>query len=452
MQTAQGGLWVAVPVRASADGDPIGALGIAMSDAEAMAAVASDKARVALVAAVTLGVMIVITMLVLRRMLAQPLNTVRASIGRVRDGDYDSAVPLQGRSDELGGIARDLGSLVTVLQEGRAAEEDRQRQHEEQVVVVTRLGESMDALARGVLDARLYEAFPPDYERLRADYHRALDSLNHAIAAVQGNAQGISNGASEIAKASDDLSRRTETQAATLEETAAALDELLASVRSAAGNAKEADSAVGRARDLAAHNDEVMQSAMSAMEGIEKTSDQIAEIITVIDDIAFQTNLLALNAGVEAARAGSSGKGFAVVASEVRALAQRSSEAAQQIKDLITGSTDQVKQGAQLVQSAGKALEEVVAQVGEISELVSGIAQGADEQAQGLNEINVGVTNLDQVTQQNAAMVEQSTAAAHMLRSEASALIDLVKQFELESGSGGHHPGQSELPVPGRAA
>jgi methyl-accepting chemotaxis protein len=431
--SGESGLWIAVAVIPGADAAPIGALAIAKSDAEAMAGVADDKLRVAVTAAITLGLMIVMTMLILRRMLGKPLNELLLAVGRVRDGDYDSDVPMQQRSDELGDIARDLSQLVAVLVEGRRAEEERKVQHAAQVTVVERLGEAMDALARGVLTERVTEAFPPDYERLRTNYHRALDSLNEAISAVRDNAHGISNGAVEIAKGSDDLSRRTETQAATLEQTAAALDELLSSVRSAASNATEADSAVGKARDLATHNDEVMRSAMSAMGEIEKSSDQIAEIITVIDDIAFQTNLLALNAGVEAARAGELGKGFAVVASEVRALAQRSSEAARQIKDLIMGSTDQVKRGAQLVQQAGTALEEVVAQVGEISELVSGIAQGATEQAQGLNEINVGVGNLDQVTQQNAAMVEESTAAAHMLRSEATELIELMKRFSLES-------------------
>lgn len=430
------GLWVAAPLIPNPDAPPIGVLAVAMTDAEAMAAVASDKWRVGILAAATLGVLIVAVMVLMRRMLGLPMTEVRAAIERVGAGDYDTPVPLQTRSDELGGIARDLHRLVEVLTDGRAAEQQRKEQHAAQITVVERLGESMDALAKGVLSARLHEAFPGDYEALRANYHHALDSLNAAIGAVQGNAQSISNGAEEIARASDDLSKRTETQAATLEQTAAALDELLASVRSAAANAEEADTVVNSTRAKAADNDTVMRNAMSAMGEIEKTSSKIAEIITVIDDIAFQTNLLALNAGVEAARAGASGKGFAVVASEVRALAQRSSEAAHQIKDLINGSTEQVKQGAVLVQQAGSAFEEVVQQVGEISDLVSSIAQGASEQAQGLSEINTGVTNLDQVTQQNAAMVEESTAAAHTLRSEAAELSGLVRKFTLDPGYG----------------
>ncbi|HBT03094.1 MAG TPA: hypothetical protein DEB47_25370, partial [Citreicella sp.] len=251
-------------------------------------------------------------------------------------------------------------------------------------------------------------------------------------------AMNIHSSAEEMARASDDLSHRTETQAATLEETAAALEQMLSSVRQAAGSAQEVESTVRTASQLADQNGSVMRSAVEAMAGIEKSSEQISEIIGVIDDIAFQTNLLALNAGVEAARAGASGKGFAVVASEVRALAQRSSDAAQQIKALISGSAEQVKDGVELVERAGQALSQVVEKVGQISGLVSGIANVSQEQALGLNEINLGVSNLDRVTQQNAAMVEESTAAVHMLRSDAGKLSELTESFEI-----GEEQGQS---------
>ncbi|MBS0122637.1 hypothetical protein KB874_00700 [Aestuariicoccus sp. KMU-90] len=342
---------------------------------------------------------------------------------------------MQDRRDEIGGIAADLAQLVEGLKKARSLEAAQAAAHQDQAQVVERLAQGLDALSHGLLSRRITDIFPPEYETLRDNFNRALTSVGDAIRAVGETASSIRSGSDEIAAASDDLSRRTETQAATLEQTAAALDELSSSVRVTATNADDADRAVQTAREKAARNDEVMRQAMSAMSAIETSSGQIGEIISVIDDIAFQTNLLALNAGVEAARAGESGKGFAVVASEVRALAQRSSDAARQIKDLISGSSEQVKSGVDLVQRAGAALEDVVREVADISQLVSGIAKAANEQAQGLSQINAGVASLDQVTQQNAAMVEEATAAAHMLRQQAEGLSGQVERFELSSGT-----------------
>jgi methyl-accepting chemotaxis protein len=202
------------------------------------------------------------------------------------------------------------------------------------------------------------------------------------------------------------------------------------SVKAAAEGARGVESAISDARNEAEVNREVVENAVSAMTEIEESSNQISQIIGVIDDIAFQTNLLALNAGVEAARAGEAGRGFAVVASEVRALAQRSSEAATEIKTLISNSSSQVERGVDLVGKAGQALQAIVGQVGHISGLVSGIAEGASEQSTGLNEINLGVAQLDQVTQQNAAMVEQATAASQLLNNDAARLTDLISSFE----------------------
>jgi methyl-accepting chemotaxis protein len=251
------------------------------------------------------------------------------------------------------------------------------------------------------------------------------------MAQVIEASDGIKRGSGEISQASDDLSNRTENQAATLEETAAALDQLTASVKSAADGARSVEAIVTDARDEAVKSGTVVRSAVEAMTNIERSSEQISQIIGVIDDIAFQTNLLALNAGVEAARAGDAGKGFAVVASEVRALAQRSSEAAHQIKELIGGSAHEVENGVELVGKAGAALESIVGQVSNISQLVTEIATSAREQSSGLNEINIGVTQLDQVTQQNAAMVEQSTAASHLLQKDALSLASLVERFQV---------------------
>ncbi len=444
------GLWLAAPIRAAADGPAIGVLAMAWSDEAALAQVAPAERRILAWALGLFLVMQLVTMLQLRRFLGRPLTRLGDAVQRVAQGDYDTPTGLDTRRDEIGGIARRIGELTDALQTARSAEDRRAEQHAAQARVVDHLGDALDSLAEGTLSHVIDQPFPEEYEALRLNYNRAADSLASAIREVRENAASINGGANEIAQASDDLSRRTETQAATLEQTAAALEQIVNSVRAAAENAGDADKTVRAARTVAAQNGSVMKSAVSAMAEIEKSSEQISDIITVIDDIAFQTNLLALNAGVEAARAGSSGKGFAVVASEVRALAQRSSEAARQIKDLIVGSADQVKHGVRLVERAGVALDEVVEQVGEISELVTGIAEASKEQAQGLNEINAGVGNLDQVTQQNAAMVEESTAAAHMLRQEAQNLSTLVARFavdQAEANFPAHGPADA-APVP----
>ena len=424
------GLLVARPVMTD-DGTMVGAVAIGLSDEAAQAAIAGDRMTIRLVAGAVMLVMLGVTLFCLRRMLMLPLRGLSRSIRTVAQGDYETEVAMQERNDEIGAIARNLGQLVEALAQGRESERLRGEQHAAQAEVVHHLSKGLDALAEGVLTHKLHQEFPEDYETLRRNYNRALDSLRAAIAAVKEGAESIHSGADEIGRASEDLARRTETQAATLEESAAALDQLLNMVKEAADGAKEVDKSVGNASELARRNGTVMSQAVTAMSKIEDSAEQIGQIISVIDDIAFQTNLLALNAGVEAARAGSSGKGFAVVASEVRALAQRSSDAAQQIKGLVGTSTAHIKDGAHLVQRAGEALHEVVSSVESISRHVSQIAASAGEQAQGLNEINVGVTNLDRVTQQNAAMVEEATAAAQMLRTDAGNMIRLMGKFDV---------------------
>ena len=261
---------------------------------------------------------------------------------------------------------------------------------------------------------------------------------------IATNTKGVRSGAEEITQASDDLSRRTEQQAASLEETAAALDEITATVRRTAEVANEARDLVSTSKTDAERSGEVVRQTVGAMDGIETSSKQIANIIGVIDEIAFQTNLLALNAGVEAARAGDAGRGFAVVATEVRALAQRSADAAKEIKALISTSTQQVDVGVKLVSETGQALGRIVAQVSQLNGLVTELAASAKEQSTGLGEVNAAVNQMDQVTQQNAAMVEQSTAASHSLADEAQELARLVGQFNI---------GESEAaPVLKRAA
>ena len=368
------------------------------------------------------------------RSITRPIGRVSDAMKSVAGGDLSVEVQDADRRDEVGGIAQSLEGLREKLIGAEAAEQERARLQADQQRVVDVLSVGLQNLAAGNLQDALSEEFSGNYETLRGDFNRTLDKLNETIAQVVATADNIRSRSTEISSASEDLSRRTENQAATLEETAAALDELTSSVKSAADGAREVESIVRQARKEAEESGAVVQGAVSAMTEIERSSDQISQIIGVIDDIAFQTNLLALNAGVEAARAGDAGKGFAVVASEVRALAQRSSAAAKEIKTLIGTSTQHVGRGVDQVGRAGEALASIVNRVAHISTLVSDIAAGASEQSTGLAEINIGVTQLDQVTQQNAAMVEQSTAASHSLHQEASDLASLVSRFALRDG------------------
>jgi methyl-accepting chemotaxis protein len=359
---------------------------------------------------------------------------------KILDGSMSPVFERSGKLFRIVEIANDVTESEVSGREAKARNEAIEAATRQ---VVTELRRGLSALADGDLSTSIDINFSDEYEQLRADFNATLTSLREAVTTLTENAASIRSGAGEISQAADDLSRRTEGQAATLEETAAALDELTASVKSAADGANQADMAMRGARDEAEASGAVVRDAVSAMEAIQKSSDQISQIIGVIDDIAFQTNLLALNAGVEAARAGEAGRGFAVVASEVRALAQRSSEAAKEIKTLISTSSEQVGRGVGLVGRAGEALNKIVTSVTEISGLVSNIAASSKEQAIGISEINNGVNQLDQVTQQNAAMVEESTAASHALRSEANALGDIVARFQLGTDSerptsGGH--------------
>lgn len=367
------------------------------------------------------------------RSVVQPLDRLRTGMGRIANRDYDFAVADIERGDELGALATGLVSFRDKLRASDAAEEERARVQAEQARVVDALRNGMIALAEGDLTAMIHTPFDAAYEQLRIDYNRTVANLSATVGSVVTSAAGIRARAHEMSGASDDLSRRTENQAATLEQTAAALDELTASVRSAADGAREVETIVSDARKDATASEPVVQKAVAAMTAIEKSSDEITQIVGVIDDIAFQTNLLALNAGVEAARAGDAGRGFAVVASEVRALAQRSSEAAKQIKTLIAGSSDQVANGVSLVGEAGEVLMRIAKHISHISGLISEIAAGAAEQSTGLAEINIGVTQLDKVTQQNAAMVEQATASSHALNAEAGNLGDLVARFQFDA-------------------
>lgn len=311
------------------------------------------------------------------------------------------------------------------------AELQAQSSQEQSDRIVSVLTENLALLADGDLTCEITDDFPPSHAKLRDDFNRTIETLNQTMERIFEVAAGIRNGSAHVARASDNLSVRTESQAATLEEAAAALEELTNSVGSAAQSTQSVESSIFEAKQGAEHSGHVVQNAVEAMNEIETSASHISQIIGVIDNIAFQTNLLALNAGVEAARAGEAGNGFAVVASEVRALAQRSAESAKEIKVLIGNSSEQVDRGVELVGRAGKALTEIVTQVSEISRQVSAITQGTLQQSAALAEINTGVTQLDQVTQENAAMVHESTSASHKLDADARSLADMVAQFTI---------------------
>ncbi len=298
---------------------------------------------------------------------------------------------------------------------------------------VEQLALGLTRLADGDLSQQIEQPFIPSLERLRTDFNSASQKLKLALAAVAENAQAITAGSNEIRISADDLAKRTEQQAASVEETAAALEQITTTVKDSSQRAEEAGRLVARTKDHANHSGNVVREAISAMDQIDASSKAISNIIGVIDEIAFQTNLLALNAGVEAARAGEAGKGFAVVAQEVRELAQRSATAAKEIKTLITASGSYVSNGVALVTKAGTALQEIASHVENINGDITAIVEASREQSTALSEINRAINSVDQGTQQNAAMVEEQTAASHELANEAAALFELLDQFRFEA-------------------
>ncbi|MDO1581328.1 methyl-accepting chemotaxis protein [Rhizobium oryzicola] len=301
---------------------------------------------------------------------------------------------------------------------------------------VLALGEGLQALAARDLRPHLHDPFIPSLDQLRADFNQTASNLRSAMSSIQQNARVIAASSAEVSTSAQDLAQRTERQAATVEETAASLDQLTQTVADTSTRADEAGRLVEATRKHAEKSGDVVGKAIAAVGAIDQSSKEISNIIGVIDEIAFQTNLLALNAGVEAARAGDAGRGFAVVAQEVRALAQRSASAAKEIKTLITLSSSQVKTGVELVGETGQSLGLIVQQITEINAHVAAIVQGAREQAGGIKQINGAVNAMDQGTQHNAAMVEESTAAAHNLAKESAALFSLLALFRLQDEPG----------------
>ena len=404
--------------------------------------------------------------------ISRPITDITRAMNGLAAGDNESAIPHSGRKDEIGEMAAAVAvfrdnavereRLERETEANRSLSEQERIEHEAQKAreaeeirfAVENLGAGLKKLSQGDMTCRLDMTFAERLDGLRGDFNESVATLQAALRSVGENARVIDAGTGEILAAAGDLSRRTEQQASSVEETAAALEQVTTAVKDSAHRAAEAGRIVERARESAEMSGQIVTRTVLAVQDIEKSANEISNIISVIDEIAFQTNLLALNAGVEAARAGDAGKGFAVVAQEVRELAQRSANAAKEIKVLINRSGEQVREGVSLVGKTGEALEGIVNEVREINRHVASIVISTREQSTGLSEISSAVNLMDQGTQKNAAMVEQTTAASGSLASQAGALNVLLSQFTLR-GAGENilvaGPASVPQPSPARA-
>jgi methyl-accepting chemotaxis protein len=401
----------------------LGAIAVGLTAGSCTGVIHTSLAFDAVVAALTVVIMCATTLFAGGIMCRPYVQTV-LRMEALAAGDLQSPIQHTDNKDCVGRMTQAMAIFRRNMEEANTASAQR--------AMAAALAEGLGQLAQGNLTFRITSDFPADFVALRDDFNAAMDAMMAAVSAVNHAAASIDTGSGDILQASDDLSQRTEQQAASLEETAAAMQEITATVRDTAARADRANGVVGAARGEAEESGQVVARAVEAMGGIERASDEISEIISVIDGIAFQTNLLALNAGVEAARAGDAGRGFAVVASEVRALAQRSAEAAKDVKTRITASSIQVDAGVALVSATGEALQRLIGRFGEISALVAQIATAAEQQATALQQVNTAVGEMDGVTQQNAAMVEQATAAARNLSANASELVEQMVRFRTD--------------------
>ncbi|MDA4844285.1 methyl-accepting chemotaxis protein [Hoeflea poritis] len=400
-------------------------------------------------------------MLVVSRSITAPVASLTESMKELSEGNNDVQIDGAERKDELGVMARALQvfkdaaidkiELEKDAEEQRLkAEQERKRISDQLAHAVEQVGTALGRLAEGDLTAHIGAELAAEYDKTKQDFNVAAARLHEALGAVASSAREIRSSTEAIAQASEDMSRRTESQAASLEETAAAVAQISQNMKATLGSATKAREIAEGAKDRATEGRKVVGSAIDSMQDIENAANKMNEIIGVIDEIAFQTSLLALNAGVEAARAGDAGKGFAVVASEVRALAQRSADESSQIKELISNSSSSIENGADLVRRTGTVLEAIVKEVGDVDEVVTDIFSGAEDQQTSIDEINSAINQLDQATQQNAAMAEQATAATRMLSDESDQLVDLIGQFVTDKSSTGpvaggqHYPGQAD--------
>ena len=396
-----------------------------------------QQARQYLIAASFFGLLVAVLLLMtLMRGIVQPIQRMSEAVKRLVEGDMTVAVPGTTRHDELGSLGRALeGFKELFAADQRRAQAEVERAHEAQITIDAIAG-GLEALAEGRLTYRVPENGHGALAALHVNYNSAVSRLAQVLGEIVTGCQTIKGGIDEIASASSDLSRRTEHQAGELAKTSRTLTDFTDSVKIAADNARQTSARLSVARQSADGVDNTAKRAIAAMRSLESSSREMAEIISTIDGIAFQTNLLALNAGVEAARAGDAGKGFAVVANEVRALAQRSADAAKDIKTLITASGGLVSDGVALVESSGDALRQIVVEVTAVSRLVDGIADAAQNQASGIAEISTMVARMDEFTQNNASMVEQSSASTLSLSEETVHLMRRLARFRLDGAPG----------------
>ncbi|MBF2714909.1 methyl-accepting chemotaxis protein [Agrobacterium vitis] len=389
------------------------------------------------------------SILIVQRRALSPLRHMTTAMTAMAHGDLDTPPPYATRTDEIGEIAhalsifRDAGLEKRRLEQeadaSRASTEEQRRQREAERAaeaqalrrVVEELGDGLHRLAECNMRTTLDTPFDARFDTLRSDFNDSILTLQTTLKQVLDETGSLQTNSREMRDAADSLAKRTEQQAAALEETAAALEEVASTVKASTTRTRETRSLVRDARDCTTASNEVVNNAITAMQRIESVSGEIGTIIGVIDEIAFQTNLLALNAGVEAARAGEAGKGFAVVAQEVRELAQRSAGAAKQIKTLVDRSSTEVASGVKLVGTAGDALTQIGGFVTKIDDNIDAITKAAEEQAIGLQQISSSVNSLDQMTQQNAAMVEETNAISQTLADGAISLAALVNRFQL---------------------
>ena len=404
-------------------------------------------------AVIALSILIVLLgIMMFRRRAIKPLSEITAFMALLTKEDYSKELALAERDDEIGDIAKSVTQLKEAAFERQKlrenAEQERQAKSNEDVAnheretqaanerahFIAQLSDGLTQLSRGDLTHRIEEEFAPEFEKLRSAFNSSIETLASTLTDVSEATRQVRQSADTVNASSDDLSRRTEQQAASLEQTAAALDQVTATVRQSTDKANKASDMVTETKSGAEKSGVVVRNAIEAMTKIEESATQISQIISVIDEIAFQTNLLALNAGVEAARAGDAGKGFAVVAQEVRELAGRTANAAKEIKALIDTSASQVETGVSLVNDTSTALVEIEGNVASINEVIHSIVTGATEQSTALAEINTAVNQMDQVTQQNANMVQETNRSCEGLIDLSSRLDGLIQRFRLTSG------------------
>lgn len=445
------------PIIQSSTNNVIGVLFVGMKQSEFLSVV-DDMIRANVWAGLVIALLGGAILLLSVRQMMKPLGELNASMLKLASGDVETPLPVIRSGDEIAAMADAVGVLRSAAiekirleiaatkqaahidetrrlneAEREAAQHKQIEQAQELEAVVYALGQGLAELAAGNLTYRIDMALPPAYEKLRGDFNDTVDHLLGTVQMIQMTAADVGLAAREINMGADDLSKRTEEQASSLEETAATTEELAASVKASAQAAHQAASLADQAKQAAQSGGVIAGDAIAAMARIESASKKISAIIRVIDEIAFQTNLLALNAAVEAARAGDAGKGFAVVATEVRTLAQRSSEAAKDISELISSSNLEVGEGVKLVHKAGAALTEILGASQNVAATIADISAASGEQANGIDEMSQAVAHLDEMTQANAALAEQSAASATSLTERISQLDNLVTAFRTKS-------------------